>query len=122
MRGLFLTIEHARTLRKKMTDAERLLWRHLRNRSLDGFKFRRQHKIGAYIADFACIEKKIIIEADGGQHAADIEYDAARTGYLNKHGWSVLRFWNTEILQETEAVLNTIYNAIEATSPRPSPP
>jgi len=96
-----------------MTDAEQLLWRHLRSRSMSGLKFRRQHYIGSFIADFACVEKKLIIEVDGGQHAENTAQDADRTAYLNSQGWTVMRFWNNEVLQTTEAVLEAIYNAIK---------
>ena len=81
-----LTVNNARALRKRMTDAEQLLWRHLRSRNMHGLKFRRQHCIGQYIADFACVEKKIIVEADGGQHSENADQDAARTAYLNSQG------------------------------------
>jgi len=100
-----------------MTDAEQLLWRHLRSRTMNGLKFRRQHRIGSFIADFACVEKKLIIEVDGGQHAEN--HDASRTAYLNSVGWTVIRFWNNEVLLETESVLEAVYNRIQkdATSP-----
>lgn len=105
-----------------MTDAERLLWRLLRNRQISGFKFRRQHPIGPFIADFACLEKKIIIELDGGQHASTSARDAKRSYYLEAEGFQVMRFWNNEVLFETDAVLNAILERLEAPSPRPSPP
>jgi len=108
-----LTVNNARALRKRMTDAEMLLWRHLRSRNMNGLKFRRQHCIGHYIADFACVEKKLIIEVDGGQHAEDFDQDAVRTKFLNSKGWTVVRFWNNEVLQATEAVFEAIYNAIK---------
>ena len=102
-----------------MTDAEQLLWGHLRNREMGSLKFRRQHRIGNYIADFACVEEKLIIEVDGGQHAKNLDQDAARTAYLHSKGWTVVRFWNNEVLQKTESVLEAIYNMIhkDATSP-----
>ena len=81
-----------------MTDTEMLLWRHLRSRNMSGLKFRRQHCIGSFIADFACVEKKLIIEVDGGQHAENADQDADRTAYLNSQGWTVMRFWNNEVL------------------------
>jgi very-short-patch-repair endonuclease len=107
-----LTINNARALRKRMTDAEQLLWRNLRSRNMSGLNFRRQHCIESFIADFACVEKKLIIEVDGGQHAENTAQDADRTAYLNSQGWTVMRFWNNEVLQTTEAVLEAIYNAI----------
>jgi len=75
-----------------MTDAEQKLWQNLRNRQLGGFKFRRQHPIGPYIVDFVCLEKRIIVEADGGQHASDKNADISRDDYLKKKGYRVLRF------------------------------
>jgi very-short-patch-repair endonuclease len=98
----------ARSLRKRQTDAERLLWYRLRSRQLAGYKFRRQQAMGVYIVDFICLESKLIIELDGGQHATQIEYDAKRSSYLNSHGFKVLRFWNNDVLQDIDAVLEFI--------------
>ena len=111
----------ARKLRKEATDAERLLWQHLRNRKLAGYKFRRQEVIGSYIVDFLCQETGLIVEVDGSQHIDDIEYDNKRTEYLESLGYSVIRFWNHEILTETEAVLEMIYQLSKHPSPQPSP-
>jgi very-short-patch-repair endonuclease len=102
---------HARALRRNATDAERRLWYHLRNRRLGGFKFKQQETIGRCIADFACVECRLVIEADGGQHRD--EFDADRTRYLNSLGWEVLRFWNKDILQNTGGVLEVILGACE---------
>ncbi len=88
----------ARRLRKHPTDAERLLWRHLRLRQLGGYKFRRQQPLGPYIVDFVCLAKRLIVEVDGGQHAEQAEEDAQRTAWLEAQGFRVLRFWNTEVL------------------------
>jgi very-short-patch-repair endonuclease len=96
---------HAATLRRAMTDAERLLWSRLRARRL-GWKFRSQHSIGPFVADFVCLKRKLIIEADGGQHNA--AGDRPRTAYLRKRGFRVLRFWNNDILQNIDGVLATI--------------
>ena len=107
-------------LRKNTTDAEALLWRHLRNRQLSGSKFRRQHPIGPYCVDFACPEKKLIIEVDGGQHIEDAEADRIRSGHLSDKGYRVLRFWNHEVLSDVESVLDAIITALsgeEAPSP-----
>ncbi len=112
----------ARTLRKVMTDAERLLWRNLRNRHMGGHKFRRQHPVGSYVVDFVCMEKKVVIELDGGQHSFKLSSDAKRSDYLIAKGYTVMRFWNNEVLQETDAVLNTILQELAPPSPRPSPP
>jgi adenine-specific DNA-methyltransferase len=116
-----MSINRARALRKGMTDAERLLWRHLRNREVDGCKFRRQHPVGPFIVDFVCIEKWLIIELDGGQHAFSSTKDEKRTRFLESKGYRVLRFWNNDVLKETEAVLITIQQALFNPSPRPSP-
>lgn len=88
----------SKALRKKPTDAEKLLWQRLRLRQMEGFKFRRQQPIDKYIADFACFENRVIIEADGGQHAINKEQDVERDDYLRLHGFKVLRFWNNDIL------------------------
>lgn len=107
------TLQHrARELRTTQTDAEQRLWRSLRNRQLEGYKFRRQRPIGPYIADFICLDAKLIVEVDGGQHAEQIGYDAARTAFFEEQGYRVLRFWNTEVLTETEAVLESIRLAL----------
>ena len=102
---------HARALRNNPTDAERQLWYYLRRRNLRAFKFRRQHPIAGFIADFASIEAHLIIELDGGQHAEATGYDAARTRKIEAKGYRVLRFWNNDVLQQTEAVLEVIFEA-----------
>jgi very-short-patch-repair endonuclease len=122
-----MTIQCARALRKRLTDAERLLWRHLRNRELGGWKFRRQYPVGPHIVDFICVEKNVVIEVDGGQHTENKEEDLQRSAYLNKMGYRVFRFWNNQVLQETEAVLEAIFAILAAgkqnsPSPQPSPP
>ena len=108
----------ARDLRTRMTDAELLLWHLLRNRRIANTKFRRQHPLGRYILDFYCEEKKLCIELDGSQHAEAKDYDASRTEWLHAQGIQVLRFWNNQMLSETEAVMETIYSAI-VTPPTP---
>jgi very-short-patch-repair endonuclease len=116
------TNRHAARLRAASTDAEQRLWYDLRNRQLGGFKFRRQVTVGRFIADFACFECQLIVEADGGQHGA--EQDAARSAYLGTLGWKVLRFWNNDILHETNAVLERIlshYQEREEGRPLPCP-
>ncbi len=100
--------EFARHLRKNMTDAERLLWHHLRHRQLDHGRFRRQAPIGPYIVDFVCFERKLIIELDGGQHALRTEEDEARTRWLNSQGFRVQRFWNNLVFEDRDAVLEAI--------------
>ena len=117
--------QRARMLRKNMTDAERLLWRYLRNRELGGYKFRRQKPIGSYIVDFVCLEKKIVVEVDGGQHAKQVEADEERSEYLEEKGFQVLRFWNNEVLNETESVLSVIFSFLSGDTngytPHPGP-
>lgn len=106
-------------LRTNQTDAEKCLWHALRNRQLAGFKFRRQLSIPPYIVDFVCLERRLIVEADGGQHADKDVYDNARTEQLVKQGYQVLRFWNNEVLGNLEGVLNKIL--LELNTPHPSP-
>ncbi len=105
--------KRARELRRQMTDAETLLWHHLRNRQLAGSKFRRQHPIGPYYADFACLDKKLVIEVDGGQHATNEEADNTRSEFLASKGFRVLRFWNHDVLTDVEAVLERILSILE---------
>lgn len=98
----------ARALRNGATDAEQVLWRHLRGRQLQGLKFRRQYPIAGYIADFACVEAKLVIELDGGQHAEQTSYDTERTRKIECNGYRVLRFWNDDVLLRTAEVLDEI--------------
>ena len=100
-----------------MTDAERLLWQALRSKQLNGHRFRRQHPIGQYIADFACIEQKIIVELDGGQHQEQLAYDERRTDFLRLHGWQVLRFWNNDVMNNLDGVLSTIAASLTGAPP-----
>src|SRR5271156_806060 len=105
----------ARALRRDSTDAEKRLWSILRNRNLDGWKFRRQVPIDSFIADFCCVEARLIVELDGEQHA-DVQkrYDDMRTRELKTLGFRVLRFWNSEVLQETEGVIQEIRRMLNA--------
>lgn len=100
--------EIARDLRKSSTDAEQLLWHHLRAKQLAGLKFRRQEQIGRFIVDFVCYEKSVVVEADGGQHMTEWEKDKERTSWLNSQGFCVLRFWNNEILSNIDGVMDVI--------------
>ena len=102
----------ARSLRKNKTDVEQLVWKNLRNRQLYNYKFRRQFPIEPYIADFACLELKLIIELDGGQHANRINYDEQRSLFLEKRGFKVIRFWNNDVIENTEGVLEAIRLAV----------
>src|SRR5229473_5241167 len=102
--------EHARGLRREQTEAELFLWARLRARQVSGAKFRRQCPIGPFIADFCCLEHRLIIELDGGQHACEVEKekDEARSDFLRKQGYEVLRFRDHEVFRETEFVLQRI--------------
>ncbi|MFN4291259.1 MAG: endonuclease domain-containing protein [Permianibacter sp.] len=101
----------ARQLRKSMTDAERLLWRELRNPEKFSAKFRRQCPIGPYVVDFVCLEQRLIIEVDGSQHQQS-DHDVQRTEWLEKNGFRVLRFWNNEVMQNRSAVCEVIWQAL----------
>jgi len=107
----------AKQLRRNMTDAELLLWRHLRGHRLLGVKFKRQQPLGNYIVDFVCFGNKLVIEVDGGQHL-DNRQDQQRDTWLRSQGFEVLRFWNNEVLEQTEAVLERIFQVL---SPSPQP-
>ena len=111
--------ETAKELRTNSTDAESLLWQRLKAKQLDGLKFRRQEQIGRFIADFVCYEKSIIVEADGGQHALEKKKDEERTQWLNSQGFTVLRFWNNDVLTNIEGVLEVI--RMRCCTPLPSP-
>jgi very-short-patch-repair endonuclease len=107
----------AKSLRKKATDVERFLWRHLRGKHIDGMKFSRQQPLGKYIVDLVCWERKLIVEIDGGQHTDQHDHDAARDAWLRSEGFAVLRFWNHEVLQNIEGVLTAILNHPPHTPP-----
>lgn len=106
-------VSSARKLRREQTPAETRLWSALRNRQLDGLKFRRQHPIGRYVADFCCEELAIIIELDGGQHAEQMQKDRERTMVLEDMKYIVLRFWNVDILEAMDGVIQQIRETIE---------
>jgi len=116
-------IQRCRELRKNATDAEQLIWSCLRDRNLGGYKFRRQHPIGRYILDFYCHEVQLCVEIDGGGHAEPEQHvhDAERTAYLEKQGITVIRFWNHEVLEDTESVLERILEICQARSPHLNP-
>jgi very-short-patch-repair endonuclease len=114
----------AKNLRKRSTDTERLLWRYLRIKQIEGLKFRRQESIGNYIADFVCFEAKVVVEVDGGQHTAS-EKDTERDAWLQSQGFRVLRFWTHEVLTNIKGVLEVIrQNCMHRLydSPSPTPP
>ncbi|MGB3810748.1 MAG: endonuclease domain-containing protein [Parvibaculum sp.] len=105
-------LQRARSLRANQSDAEKRLWSRLRNRGFFGFKFRRQVPVGPFIADFLCTERMLIVEVDGGQHDERAEADLRRTHYLEAQGYRVIRFWNNEMLANTEGVLTVILDAL----------
>ena len=107
----------AKTLRTKSTDTENLLWGRLKGKQLEGLKFRRQQVIDHYIVDFVCFEKRVIIELDGGQHAIESFKDAERDKYLVRNGFEVLRFWDNEVLENLEGVLEVIRTRCLSPSP-----
>jgi very-short-patch-repair endonuclease len=112
----------AKQLRMNSTDAERLLWRVLRSRQLAGHKFRRQQPLGGFIVDFVCLEKRLVVEVDGGQHQEQKQavYDAERTVWLERQGFRVLRFWDHEVLKQIEGVKEAIWRTlIESDVPSP---
>ncbi|MBI5740976.1 MAG: endonuclease domain-containing protein [Nitrospirae bacterium] len=111
----------ARLLRNRPTEAEQLIWNHLRMKQMEGLKFRRQQPIDNYIVDFVCFEDRLIIEIDGGQHAEN-EKDIKRDRYLSKNGFRVLRFWNNDVFKNIEGVLEVIrINCLKSPSPLPPP-
>jgi very-short-patch-repair endonuclease len=110
------TLRRAKSLRRELTQAERKLWSVLRNRQLSGAKFRRQQPIGPFIADFVCHDRRLIIEADGGQHADRIA-DKRRTSFLESKGYRVLRFWNNDILNNLDGVAQVIASALSTPHP-----
>jgi very-short-patch-repair endonuclease len=119
--------ERARALRMDMSDAEWKLWQQLRRGQIEGYRFRRQHPIGPYVADFACLEKRLIIEVDGGQHAEpeQIAHDARRTAWLESRGYRVIRCWTNELAGNMSGVLELIWLALQelpARAGRPPPP
>ena len=113
--------DFAKSLRANMTDAERRLWYRLRAHRLEGIKFKRQVPIGRYVADFACMERKLLVEVDGGLHA-ESNSDVERTKWLEDQGFRILRFWNNEVLNETNAVLEIILAAAIVAGPSPGAP
>ena len=101
-------LNNAKLLRSNLTVAEQRIWYYLRANRFLNLKFKRQKPIGAYIVDFVCVEQKLIIEVDGGQHAEDVAYDDRRKNFLRGEGYKVLRFWNNQVLEEIDSVLEAI--------------
>ena len=114
-------VSTARRLRRDQTDAERTLWFRLRDRRLMGMKFRRQMPVASYVVDFCCEAARLIIELDGGQHNEHPEKDARRTAVLEAQGYLVLRFWNNDVLRNTEGVLESIVASVKPVPPHPNP-
>lgn len=112
------TLHNAKALRANQTEAELRLWYYLRAHRFMGLKFKRQKPIGNYIVDFVCVERRLIVEIDGGQHADEVEYDQCRDSWLRSQGYTILRFWNNEVMQQMEDVLEKIRFSL---SPNPSP-
>ena len=112
----------AKQLRRNSTDAEQLLWRLLRSRQLAGYKFRRQQPLGGFIVDFVCLEKRLVVEVDGGRHVEPLKaaHDSERSAWLEQQGFRVLRFWNHEVLNQIEEVKDAIWRAlVESDAPSP---
>ena len=104
--------DRARQLRRDQTDVEGKLWSRLRARQLSGAKFRRQYPIGAFIADFCCYERRLVIELDGGHHAELVDADQSRTDFFVSQGYRVLRFWNNEVIENIDGVLEQIVHTL----------
>lgn len=94
-----------------------MLWRALRGKQLNGQRFRRQHPIGQYIADFSCVEQKVAIELDGGQHQEQFVYDELRSAFLQAQGWRILRFWNSDVVSNPDGVLSVIAENLTVVPP-----
>lgn len=113
----------AKTMRQNPTPFEAIIWRELRAKRFERYKFTRQTVIGRYIVDFAARSEALIVEIDGDTHGAQIDYDAARTAFLERQGYRVLRFGNADVRQNLDGVMTTILGALRTPpSPRPSPP
>jgi very-short-patch-repair endonuclease len=121
--NVFTLKERARQLRRDQTDAERKLWARLRSRQLNGFKFRRQFVIGSFITDFCCFEQRLVVELDGGHHASETATDETRSAFLRSRGYRVLRFWDNEVFENIDAVLQRIAQVLGESdkTQKPSP-
>ena len=105
--------QRSRDLRKNLTDAEQKLWQKLRNKQINDHKFRRQFVLGNYIVDFICLDKRLIVEVDGGQHMENVDYDLQRDEWLKSQNFKILRFWNNQVLNEIDSVLEVIENNLK---------
>ncbi|MFA6458354.1 MAG: endonuclease domain-containing protein [Patescibacteria group bacterium] len=112
--------QFARRLRRNSSDVEQLLWSNLRNKNLRNLKFRRQQPIGKFIADFVCFEKRVVVELDGSQHA-ESEKDLLRDKWFSQQGFRVLRFWNNEVFENLDGVLEKIMEVCLSEYPPPNP-
>lgn len=112
--------DFSRQLRHSQTDAEKRLWTLLRSKQLFDCKFRRQHVVGPYITDFCCLDRKLVIELDGGQHAENQEHDIHRTRFLEQKGFVILRFWDNQILKEPQSVIESISRALTLSLSHPA--
>ncbi|GAB3793590.1 endonuclease domain-containing protein [Dyella agri] len=112
-------LDHAKSMRSAPTQAEQRLWYHLRAHRFLGLKFKRQKPLGPYIVDFVCMEQGLVVELDGSQHGDQVAYDRERDAWLAGQGLTVLRFWNHDVMNQTESVLERIRQFVEAA---PSPP
>lgn len=111
--------QKARLLRKNQTDVEKILWQRLRNRGVQGFKFRRQVPVGPYVVDFLCEAARLVVEVDGGQHSENKEYDQYRDDFLRANGYEVMRFWNNEVTGNLEGVLEALLGVLNRRSESP---
>ena len=113
--------DRARQLRRNQTDVEKKLWSRLRARQIGGAKFRRQYPIGHVIVDFCCFEGRLVVELDGGQHAARSQADRQRSSWIVAHGYRALRFWDNEVIENINGVLERIADALNGQFKQPSP-
>ncbi len=113
--------DRARALRTNMTDTERFVWQRIRYRQIGGCKFRRQHPLGSFIVDFVCLERKLVLELDGGQHAERAKYDEDRTAWLAVRGYRVFRLWNNEAFDNWDGVAERLLALLTGATPHPEP-
>ena len=119
-KGVRRIVAAARKLRRTSTDVERKLWHRIRDKQIDNFRFRRQRPIGKYIVDFICLDAKLVIELDGGQHTTDVAYDERRTAFLRSLGYRVLRIWNSEVIENLDGVLERLRSELLSANANPT--
>ena len=110
--GVRRIVAAARKLRRSTTDVERKLWHRIRDKQIEGFRFRRQRPVGRFIVDFICLDARLIVELDGGQHAENVAHDKKRSAFLESLGYRVLRFWNNEVIENMDGVLERLREAL----------